>query len=377
MVSATRILTFSFCIATVGLGQETVKALRERAERGDAQAEVRLALAFEDGREVARDYAEAVRWLRKAAEQGNADARIRLGDLYFEGLGVRGSNAEAAHWYGCQPSAAEDLAACALLRRRAEEGDAHAQFSLGRVYELPQRFPFRFPMKRSDAEAARWYRKAAEQGDAEAQTELARLYEYGSGVPRNDAEAVRWYRKAAEQGITAARFRLADLYFSGTGVEQDFAEAARWHGCPKPAEEVMASCREITDDVPEGATALLKKMGCGAGDGSAVDLNGDDSPEYRVCCHEWPHGPCDTVLIGKIDGVWKDLTPGSPSGPGFSDVCAGFFVLEGQHAGFHDVCVPDVCASIGSRAGRPCTPMILQFDGTAYREPSAPDGQSR
>lgn len=51
-----------------------------------------------------------------------------------------------------------------------------------------------------DAEAARWYRKTAEQGDAKAQWCLGRCYESGDGVIQDKDEAVKWYRKAAEQG---------------------------------------------------------------------------------------------------------------------------------------------------------------------------------
>jgi len=43
--------------------------------------------------------------------------------------------------------------------------------------------------------------------------------------------------------------------------------------------------------------------------GSAIDLNGDGVPEYPVCCHYPPHGPCESVLIGKVGSAWKELMP--------------------------------------------------------------------
>ena len=45
----------------------------------------------------------------------------------------------------------------------------------------------------------------AEQGDAEAQHSLGRMYANGEGVPQNGAEAVRWFRLAAEQGNSDAQ----------------------------------------------------------------------------------------------------------------------------------------------------------------------------
>jgi uncharacterized protein len=69
----------------------------------------------------------------------------------------------------------------------------------------------------------------AEQGDAEAQFNLGRMYYNGEGVSQDDAEAVKWYRKAADQGHTEAQFNLVEIYSYGEGVQQDFEEAANWY----------------------------------------------------------------------------------------------------------------------------------------------------
>tara|TARA_B100000524_G_scaffold218828_1_gene115158 strand:+ start:1118 stop:1300 length:183 start_codon:yes stop_codon:yes gene_type:complete len=50
----------------------------------------------------------------------------------------------------------------------------------------------------SDAEAVKWYRKSAEQGNAKAQYNLGRVYADDHGVAQSDTEAVKWYRMAAE-----------------------------------------------------------------------------------------------------------------------------------------------------------------------------------
>jgi hypothetical protein len=59
--------------------------------------------------------------------------------------------------------AAEDLEP---LRKKAEAGDAAAQFSLGLRYGNGEGVP------KDYAEAMKWLRKAAEQGDASAQCDL-------------------------------------------------------------------------------------------------------------------------------------------------------------------------------------------------------------
>ncbi|MCY4673957.1 MAG: tetratricopeptide repeat protein [Bacteroidetes bacterium] len=58
----------------------------------------------------------------------------------------------------------------------------------------------------------------AEQGDAEAQYELGKAYSVGEGVPQNSTEAVRWYRKAAEQGHPLAQYELGKAYHNGEDV---------------------------------------------------------------------------------------------------------------------------------------------------------------
>jgi TPR repeat protein len=70
---------------------------------------------YDDGRGVPQDNLQAASWYRKAAEQGNADAQYSLGRLYYEGRGVPQDYAQAAAWH----------------RKAAEQGDAVAQGSLG------------------------------------------------------------------------------------------------------------------------------------------------------------------------------------------------------------------------------------------------------
>ena len=88
------------------------------------------------------------------------------------------------------------------LQKRADSGEADAQFALGKAYDSGNGVP-----QRGD-QAAAWYRKAAEQGNKSAQTSLGLLYWYGNGVTTDRAEAVRWYRKAARQGDGTAMFNL-------------------------------------------------------------------------------------------------------------------------------------------------------------------------
>ena len=107
-------------------------------------------------------------------------------------------------------------------RPLAEQGDADAQYYLGRMYDRRKGVPQDY------TEAARWYRLAAEQGDAAAQFSLGVMYEKGSGIPQDYTEAAKWYRLAAEQGHTYGQATVASMYAKGMGVAQDLVMAHMW-----------------------------------------------------------------------------------------------------------------------------------------------------
>jgi TPR repeat protein len=62
-----------------GVPQDNVEAnrwFRSAAEQGDAEGQLRLALAFWFGIGVAQDYVQALMWSALAAAQSNEEARI-------------------------------------------------------------------------------------------------------------------------------------------------------------------------------------------------------------------------------------------------------------------------------------------------------------
>ena len=79
------------------------------------------------------------------------------------------------------------------------------------------------------AEALRLWGQLADQGDARAQFSLGKMYYIGQGVLRDNAKADAWYRKAADQGFDYAQFDLGVAYEDGgLGVPQDYALAHMW-----------------------------------------------------------------------------------------------------------------------------------------------------
>ncbi len=82
--------------------------------------------------------------------------------------------------------------------------------------------------------ALKEFRPLVEQGDAHAQYHMGILYERVQGIPRDYQEALRLYRLAAEQGHAQARFDLERMYADSPEVSRDGQEALRGGGSLPP-----------------------------------------------------------------------------------------------------------------------------------------------
>lgn len=185
---------------------QAAKAMRVRAEQGDAKAQFKLGYLYFYGQGVPQSYTESVRWCRKAAEQGDALAESRMGALYFYGNGVPQDYNEAVQWY----------------RKAAEQGEPQGELGLAAAYFYGKGVPQDY------GEGVRWYRKSAEQGNAAAQFSLGSIYSQGTGVQQDFTEGIAWYRKAAGQGDAGAEYALGYLYYNGKGLPRDDRAALRW-----------------------------------------------------------------------------------------------------------------------------------------------------
>jgi TPR repeat protein len=72
---------------------------KKSAEQGNADAQFRVGVMYDNGQGVTEDKKQAFHWYKKAAEQGNVSAQFNLGSLYEEGAGVDKNKEEAAYWY--------------------------------------------------------------------------------------------------------------------------------------------------------------------------------------------------------------------------------------------------------------------------------------
>ena len=181
-------------------------ALRAGADKGEVEAQLRLAAVYANGEGVAKDPKKAVALYRKAAEQGSARGQCLLGLAYVDGVGVKKDLAEGVRW----------------LRKAADQGLAGAQYDLGLCYASGD------IVGKSAVDAAALYRKAADKGLPEAQAAVGNCYLEGVGLPKDIPEGVKWTRKAAEQGNPSAQQTLGICYSKGKGVPKDNVQAYKW-----------------------------------------------------------------------------------------------------------------------------------------------------
>ena len=78
------------------------------------------------------------------------------------------------------------------------------------------------------ADAMRLMQPLAQQGDKHAQYLIGFMYDRGQGVSKDPAKAAEWYSLAAERGHPHAQNNLGVLYKNGRGVSKDYVKAYQW-----------------------------------------------------------------------------------------------------------------------------------------------------
>ena len=156
------------------------------------------------------------RALLAKARQGDANAQMWLAAAYEQGWFGKANIPDALKWY----------------RRSAEQGDADAQNALGQMYENGEGVAQNYSL------AARWYRKAAEHvpnlgGAGQGRNNLGMLYLDGHGVPRDSVQACTWFILTGSESnpnLSIAKGRMTPEEIGR--AEQLAAEWLRQHSNP-------------------------------------------------------------------------------------------------------------------------------------------------
>lgn len=189
--------------------------------------------------------------LETRAQNGEAQAQYALGKAYFLGQGVVKDDAKGLAW----------------SRLAADQGLAAAQTAVGVAYARGAGVPKDYVV------AVAWWRKAADQGNAAAAADLGLAYSRGLGVPTDDTAAVAWWRKGADSGDAKAQVYLARALFRGKGVQVDKEQAVAWwrkaaaKGNPK-AETDLGAAYMLGEGVPKDTAMAISLWETAAEHGS-------------------------------------------------------------------------------------------------------------
>lgn len=198
------------------------------AEKGDANAQNKIAISYLQGNGVIKDLDRAFYWFEKAANQNHPEAQFYYATLI---LNVESQKCPEEVLYKGPPvsiicghkagAAAESIL---WFKKAAQHGYVKAQSSLGIMYMIGLGTKIDFP------ESFKWNKKAAEAGNVEAMYNLAQLYEKGKGVEQSSNKAVFWYEQSAKQGFTLSEFELGVAHALGIGgYEKNENEAIEWY----------------------------------------------------------------------------------------------------------------------------------------------------
>ena len=246
------------------------------ADKGDKEAQLKLAYMIEQGIGGKVDYQQASTWYTASAEQGQPVAQYLLGRLYQLGrLEVLPNYTLAKQWYSqAQSSYAPAAIALGFIYDTVDDDYQQAQtsysiaaglqspigqFDMGLMYEEGKgqavdlekaKGFYQAAMNQGHVasmvrlagiyfneistggdpqEALRLYQKAAEKGSREALYQLGLLSETGIAIPLDLPKALGYYEKAAQLGQQQGMLAAARMYQYGVGVSQNNKQAATYY----------------------------------------------------------------------------------------------------------------------------------------------------
>ena len=241
--------------------EKALEYYQAAADKDYGQAWYNIGVLYEDGHGVEQDFDKAAEHYRKAADLGNSSAKIILDSWKKNGTPTPIPGKEPTPSPEPQPTTDPNADAQSKLDetlKKAEQGNAAAQFDLGYMYYNGRGVEVDY------AKALKYYLMAADQGNASAMTNLGVMYSKGQGVTQSYEKAIGYYEKAADKGSTQALFNIGILYANGQGVTQSYEKALEYY--QKAADK--------------GHAGALNNMGMLYSKGQGVEKSEEKAVEY-------------------------------------------------------------------------------------------------
>jgi uncharacterized protein len=207
-------------------------------------------------------FGESIAEWRKKAEAGDAEAQFNLGVIYNNGQGVARDEKEAVKWF----------------RKATDQGVVEAEFNLGLIYQVGSQREIKLKerIEEADKTIANFLKskaavpgigvllnpqiEAKKQEKSELEKQLSEL-----GYKSNE-EAATWFLRAAKRGYPQAQLALGVLYAKGEGVLKDDVAAYAWfnlagfHGSQQGAKGRELLAKKMTPEQIAKAQKLSKEL---------------------------------------------------------------------------------------------------------------------
>lgn len=192
------------CAAARKAKADRIPKMRMRAQNGDANQQLELAIAYLTGEGVEQDLAESAHWYEEAAKRGNPEAQNQIAYFYQKGIGVRRDETRAVHWY----------------QLASASGLAWAKMNLGAAYLNG------VGVRKNPPEGRQLFQEAAEKGLGRAAAYLGEMEYFGYGIPADKADGEKWLLAGRKMHDPVAAYYLAYLYSEVEGHVRDMKQAA-------------------------------------------------------------------------------------------------------------------------------------------------------
>ncbi|HHJ17379.1 MAG TPA: sel1 repeat family protein [Gammaproteobacteria bacterium] len=151
---------------TSSLSARIFKRQLQRAETGDAKAQLEVAQRLATGKGAPQNVEQAYIWYLRAAKQGLAEAQYRTAEMLESGTGVEKDLAQARRWYTSAKLLGHPLAETRLIRMDKAEQEAKLaakRAALARAKDQERRRAERRAEQQTRSLAAMAAKRAAEQ----------------------------------------------------------------------------------------------------------------------------------------------------------------------------------------------------------------------
>jgi len=223
------------------------KSLYERfidqAEKGDAEALVKIGISYEEGNGVSVSFHEAYVWYKKAASKGNNEAYYKIGTFFEFGFAVEQNWDRALEWYLSSASTGYIPAIEKMIQHN--EGFEEEQMKWikkGMEMEDPYSF-FRYALvlEETDPEKAMdYFIRSKETVDINAKGILSIFSINGRYRFFDDNASIQNIKTAADAGNSRCQVFLGWLYEFGIDMDQDMAYAFQLYEDASKENEILA-----------------------------------------------------------------------------------------------------------------------------------------